>query len=69
MLLDENASIWHDSQSIGAQLKPGFGELRIALEIHRSVALKHIDHESGELEPGGSHLRFYKNDTIFIKSF
>jgi hypothetical protein len=69
MLLDENASIWHDSQSIGAQLKPGFGELRIALEIHRFVALKHIDHISGELEPGGSHLHFYENNTIFIKSF
>jgi hypothetical protein len=53
------------SQSIGAQLKPGFGELRIALEIQRSSALKYIDHLSGELDPGGSHLHFYENNTSF----
>jgi hypothetical protein len=55
------------SQSIGAQLKPGFGELRIAIEIHRAVALKYLDHLHGELEPGGSHLHFYEINTILKK--
>ncbi len=55
----------YDSQSVGAQLKPGIGELRIAVKIHRSVALKYIDHLRGELEPWGSHLHFYENNTIF----